>query len=84
MRAVQQRLGTGGSFARSTHRPVGNCLIHAPKALIVAAKLQNIVAEDVCDAGRTEVEPGTRTVAAFGPAPCSAIDSITGKLRLLK
>jgi len=37
---------------------------------------------DICDAGRTEVASGTRAVAAFGLAPCSAIDSITGKLEL--
>lgn len=38
----------------------------------------------VCrDAGRTEVEPGTLTVAAIGPASEERIDAITGKLRLL-
>jgi PTH2 family peptidyl-tRNA hydrolase len=30
------------------------------------------------DAGRTEVEPGTRTVIGVGPAPKSLIDAITG------
>ncbi len=59
-------------------------LMPVSQALIAAAKQQNIVAEDICDAGRTEVASGTRTVAAFGPAPCSAIDCITGKLRLMK
>jgi PTH2 family peptidyl-tRNA hydrolase len=58
-------------------------MTHA-QALVAAAKLRNIVAEDICDAGRTEVLSGTRTVAAFGPAPCSTIDLVTGKLRLMK
>ena len=30
------------------------------------------------DAGRTEVEPGTRTVVGIGPAPVDIINSITG------
>ena len=38
----------------------------------------------VRDAGRTEVEPGTMTVGAFGPGKVSEIDKITGNLELLK
>ena len=38
----------------------------------------------VQDAGRTEVEPGTKTVLAIGPDLNSKIDEITGKLKLLK
>ena len=34
------------------------------------------------DAGRTEVQPGTATVLAIGPAPSSSIDAISGQLRL--
>ncbi len=30
------------------------------------------------DAGRTEVEPGTRTVVGIGPAPVAVINAITG------
>lgn len=37
----------------------------------------------VRDAGRTEVEPGSITVLAVGPAPAEAIDAVTGALRLL-
>lgn len=36
-----------------------------------------------CPAGRTQVAPGSRTVLAIGPAPKSAIDKVTGHLRLL-
>lgn len=38
----------------------------------------------IADAGRTEVEPGTITVIAFGPGPSNLIDKITGKLDLFK
>lgn len=36
----------------------------------------------ISDAGRTEVTPGTRTCAAFGPAPASQVDAVTGNLAL--
>lgn len=37
----------------------------------------------VQDAGRTQVDAGTRTVVGLGPAPASMIDTITGQLALL-
>ncbi|KAI5669190.1 hypothetical protein M9H77_19043 [Catharanthus roseus] len=37
----------------------------------------------VADAGRTQVSSGSKTVLAIGPGNISAIDSVTGKLRLL-
>uniref|UniRef100_A0A182QSL9 peptidyl-tRNA hydrolase n=1 Tax=Anopheles farauti TaxID=69004 RepID=A0A182QSL9_9DIPT len=35
------------------------------------------------DAGRTQIEPNTKTVLAIGPAPVAALDSVTGQLKLL-
>lgn len=35
------------------------------------------------DAGRTQVEPGSLTVLAVGPALASEVDSVTGGLKLL-
>ena len=32
----------------------------------------------------TEVEPGSKTVVAIGPAPVPEIDAITGALKLLR
>ena len=41
-----------------------------------------LVAEAIQDAGRTQLQPGTRTVCAIGPGPCKMIDLITGHLKL--
>ena len=35
------------------------------------------------DAGRTELSPGTMTVAGIGPAKENDIDRVTGKLKML-
>ncbi|KAK3023136.1 hypothetical protein RJ639_043975 [Escallonia herrerae] len=37
----------------------------------------------VADAGRTQISAGSKTVLAVGPGTKSAVDSVTGKLRLL-
>ncbi|KAF3335069.1 peptidyl-tRNA hydrolase 2 [Carex littledalei] len=37
----------------------------------------------VSDAGRTQVQSGSRTVLAIGPGKKADVDSVTGKLRLL-
>lgn len=46
------------------------------------ARAKGIVVSIVRDAGRTQVESGTKTIIALGPAPKSALDSITGHLKL--
>jgi PTH2 family peptidyl-tRNA hydrolase len=39
--------------------------------------------ELIRDAGRTQVEPGTVTCCAVGPADSARIDAVTGELSLL-
>ena len=52
-------------------------------ALSKAAKAAGIPYYLVTDAGRTEVDPGTKTVLAIGPGRADKIDKITGQLKLL-
>lgn len=42
-----------------------------------------LAAEIIRDAGRTQLEPGTLTCCAIGPAENSRVDAITGGLALL-
>ena len=53
------------------------------RGALAAARAAGLPAAACRDAGRTEVEPGTLTVAAIGPAVEEAVDKITGALRLL-
>ncbi|KAG8459871.1 hypothetical protein KFE25_014434 [Diacronema lutheri] len=52
-------------------------------AVYRAARLHHLPHYLVVDAGRTQIEPGSKTVCAVGPAAVSAIDAITGALKLL-
>jgi PTH2 family peptidyl-tRNA hydrolase len=54
------------------------------EAILLQAVNAGLVVGVQHDAGRTEVEPDTRTCAAIGPALNSKINAITGRLRLLK
>lgn len=54
------------------------------EAILLQAVNAGLVVGVQHDAGRTEVEPDTRTCAAIGPAFNSKLNPITGRLRLLK
>lgn len=51
-------------------------------SLIKRARSLNLVGELIRDAGRTQLEAGTRTVGAIGPARKEQIDAVTGHLKL--
>jgi peptidyl-tRNA hydrolase, PTH2 family len=48
-----------------------------------AAQAARLPVQVIHDAGRTQLEPGTLTCGAIGPAASERIDAITGGLRLL-
>ncbi|KFM60652.1 Peptidyl-tRNA hydrolase 2, mitochondrial, partial [Stegodyphus mimosarum] len=50
---------------------------------IANAARQHFNVNIVCDAGRTQIPSGSKTVLAIGPGPENLIDSITGHLKLL-
>eukprot|EP01108_Squamamoeba_japonica_P006298 TRINITY_DN5070_c0_g1_i1.p2 TRINITY_DN5070_c0_g1~~TRINITY_DN5070_c0_g1_i1.p2 ORF type:complete len:194 (+),score=85.49 TRINITY_DN5070_c0_g1_i1:43-582(+) len=52
-------------------------------AVQVAAADAGLVHYVVQDAGRTQIEAGSLTVLAIGPAPIAAVDAITRHLKLL-
>jgi peptidyl-tRNA hydrolase, PTH2 family len=47
------------------------------------ARQASLPVEVICDAGRTQVSPGTLTCCAIGPADARRIDAVTGELSLL-
>lgn len=53
------------------------------EALADKAKQMKVPTYTVRDAGRTQVEAGSSTVLAIGPAESSLLDTVTGKLKLL-
>ncbi|KAI9593069.1 peptidyl-tRNA hydrolase, partial [Syncephalis fuscata] len=46
--------------------------------LEAAAKEAGLCAKSICDAGRTQIAAGSRTVLAIGPGPVKLIDQVTG------
>lgn len=53
-------------------------------ALYEQAREKHLPAQIIRDAGRTVLEPGTITCLGIGPASAEVIDSVTGKLGLLR
>ncbi|MFB6241472.1 MAG: peptidyl-tRNA hydrolase Pth2 [Candidatus Nanosalina sp.] len=48
------------------------------------ADSKGLPVSEIRDAGRTELESGTKTAIGIGPAEESKIDSVTGDLKLIK
>jgi len=60
--------------------------VESEKELIIIfqkAKDMGLPASLITDAGKTQIEPGTKTCVGIGPAFTGEIDRITGELRLL-
>lgn len=54
------------------------------EAILLDAISRRLIVAAQHDAGRTEVEAGTRTCLAIGPCLNSDVDSVTGRLKLYK
>ncbi|KAL6086549.1 hypothetical protein STEG23_025874 [Scotinomys teguina] len=50
--------------------------------LLTHAKMLGLTVSLIQDAGRTQIEPGSRTVLGIGPGPVELIDEVTGHLKL--
>jgi PTH2 family peptidyl-tRNA hydrolase len=50
--------------------------------VVAAAHAARLPVETIADAGRTQLDPGTVTCAAIGPADDDALNAVTGDLRL--
>jgi PTH2 family peptidyl-tRNA hydrolase len=51
--------------------------------IVARAEAARLPVEIIRDAGRTQLEPGTTTCCAVGPAEASRIDDVTAELSLL-
>ncbi|XP_076394127.1 peptidyl-tRNA hydrolase 2, mitochondrial isoform X2 [Megachile rotundata] len=54
----------------------------ALKEIVKHARAVGLLANIIHDAGRTQIEPGSKTVCAIGPGPAPLIDQVTGHLKL--
>jgi PTH2 family peptidyl-tRNA hydrolase len=57
--------------------------LEALRQKVQEAQARGLRATVIADAGRTELEPGTQTCAAFGPDANEALAPVTGELPLL-
>ena len=53
------------------------------ESIAMKAMKKNLPVYLVEDAGRTQIDPGSKTVLGIGPAPASALEGITSHLKLL-
>ena len=51
--------------------------------IVAQARVAGLPVEIIRDAGRTQLEPGTTTCCAVGPAQAGRVDAVTGALSLL-
>ncbi|KAJ2726958.1 Peptidyl-tRNA hydrolase protein 2, mitochondrial [Coemansia sp. D1744] len=47
-----------------------------------SARAAGLVAQSICDAGRTQIAAGSRTVLGIGPGPVGLVDKVAGHLKL--
>lgn len=57
--------------------------LEALREKVEEARARDLRATVIADAGRTELEPGTETCAAFGPDADEKLAPVTGQLPLL-
>ncbi|EFP74190.1 hypothetical protein PGT21_035864 [Puccinia graminis f. sp. tritici] len=61
------------------------CATEEDEMLLLKAKARSLglCAQDICDAGRTQIAAGSRTVLGIGPGPVGLINQVTRHLKLL-
>lgn len=50
--------------------------------LATMARNLGLITSLVCDAGRTQIAPGSKTVLGIGPGPVKTVDRVSGHLKL--
>merc|ERR1719290_205075 len=54
-----------------------------PKVVEKVADAEGLITSLICDAGRTQIAAGSRTVLGVGPGPVHLVDQVTGHLKLM-